>query len=422
MTARGWRRLRRWPWRPLCIVLAWALLITTAAIDTHRFLYGSTSVLPIGDSPDALVVSPDGRTIYLASWSDNIITPVSAATGKAGQRIVIRGGAPGANIGDGLAITPDGRTLFATVTDRMGQGARPLARIDLRTGKETGQISLPGGVSSFVMSRDGKTLYAETGDGELIAVNAATGRPEREFAVSSRPLGQAMMLTPDGRTLYITTLSDDLDPIGAVVPVDLRTGAVGLDISVGWDPASLAITPDGRTLYVAIDGLDGEMQVAPNRVKVIDTATGAVRASLPWRVPPLSLAMAPDGRTVWVASISGEHGSTADDTVTPVSTAGNQPGASFHTGGWLNSQDDAPSGLAVSPDGRTLYVAVASGLESFRLSLGDLGRYRGAAFDGAAHRAQPVVGLLHDVRQDRAGAVTGLAVGEFDPVGDHDVL
>lgn len=370
VTVNGRRRFRRWPWRAVCIGVAWVLVITTAVIDVHRFLYGSTPVLRAGESPADLVISPDGRTIYLASWSDNLITPVSAATAKAGEPIVIHGGIPGAYNGDGLAITPDGRTLFATVTDKSGAEARPLARVDLRTGTETGQINLPGGVTRFLMSRDGRILYAETGDSKLFTVNAATGRPERELAIPGGALGQAMALTPDGHTLYLATSSDDLDPSGAVVPVNLRTGAIGQAISVGWEPASLAVTPDGRTLYVAVDGLEGEAgQAGPNRVKVIDTATGTVRASLPWRVPPLAVAMAPDGRTVWVASITGEHGSTADDTVTPVSTIGNQPGASFRTGGWLNSQDDEPSGLAVSPDSRTLYVVVSAGLESFRLSL-----------------------------------------------------
>lgn len=365
MTARGWGRPRRWPWRALGIALAWLMVIATGVIDAHRFLYGSTPVLRIGASSSALVMSPDGQTIYVASWTDSI-TPVSADTGKAGRRIVVHG--LDAYNGDGLAITPDGRTLFATVADNSGEVAKPLARVDLRTGQEVGQIRLPGGVTSFVMSRDGKTLYAETGHSKLFAVSAATGLPERQFPVPDGALGQAMVLTPDESTLYITTASDDLDARGAVVPVNLRTGTAGQAISVGWYPTSLAVTPDGRTLYVAVDGLDGGAgQVAPNRVQVIDIATGTVRASLPWRAPPLCLAMAPDGATIWVASIDGDTGSTADDTITPVSLAGNQPGASFRTGGWLNSQDDEPSGLAVSPGGRTLYVAVASGLETFRL-------------------------------------------------------
>jgi hypothetical protein len=58
----------------------------------------------------------------------------------------------------------------------------------------------------------------------------------------------------------------------------------------------------------------------------------------------------------------------ADNTVTPVNVATDQPGPSLHTSGWLNYQD-GPSAAAISPDSQTLYVAVRSGLETFRVSL-----------------------------------------------------
>ena len=54
--------------------------------------------------------------------------------------------------------------------------------------------------------------------------------------------------------------------------------------------------------------------------------------------------------------------------MTPVNVATGQPGPSLHTSGWLNHQDP-PSAAAISPDGQTLYVAVRSGLETFRVSL-----------------------------------------------------
>jgi hypothetical protein len=51
--------------------------------------------------------------------------------------------------------------------------------------------------------------------------------------------------------------------------------------------------------------------------------------------------------------------------------ASNRPGPSFHTSGWLNSGTAGhdPSGAALSPDGRTLYVTLDSGLETFHVSL-----------------------------------------------------
>ena len=367
-------RRPRWSRRRLWRVLAWlavaAVALTVLAFDVDRFLYGGATVLRVGASPGPLVVSPDGRTIYLANSTDSI-TPVSAATGKAGKPIAISGGSPGDYGSGGLAITPDGQTLFATVfSDAATVNALALARVDLRTGREAGQIRVPGGASFFVLSRDGTTLYVVSGDGTLTAVDAATDRPERRIPVPRSLLANevAMVLSPDGGTLYVATL-DASAWTGAVTPVSLRTGAPGRAVAVGWEPASLAITPDGRTLYAAVDGLDGEAgQVAPNRVVAIDTATDRVRASLPWRAPPLYLAMAPDGATLWVASIIGGRWSTAENTVTPVSVADGQPGAPFRTSGCLNDGEVSPSGIAVSRGGRTLYVTVPAGLETFGIS------------------------------------------------------
>ena len=351
---------------------ATAIVLTVLAFDVYRLLYGGVTVRPAGVPSSGLAVSPDGRTVYLANSSDGI-TPVSAATGKAGKAIAISGGAPGSFIGGpigGLAVTPDGRTLFTTVYNEKSGASLPLARVDLRTGQETRQVQVPGDVVfGFVLSRDGKTLYVVSGDNQLYAVNAATGRPERHIPAPRSALedAAAMVLAPDGRTLYtaVPGAGDGSGRGAAVVPVNLQTGAAGRAVGVGWQPVWLAVTPDGRTLYAAVDGMDAYGQSFPNRIVAIDTAAGRVRASIPWKVPPRQLAMAPDGATVWVMSVTGDRRSTADDTVTPLSVASGQPGSSFRTAGLLNSAQYAPAGVMLSPDGRRVYVAVSAGLETF---------------------------------------------------------
>ena len=363
----GWRSRRRL-WRLLACLACAAVALAVLAIDADRFLYGAAPVLRLGGSPAALAVSPGGRMIYLADSPGSII-PVSAATGKPGKAILVSGGTTGDLAYSKLTITPDGRTLFALLIGLGAGGVPQIVRVDLRTGKETGQFQVPGGAYDFAPSSDDATLYVVSGDNTLIAVDAVTGRPERRIPVPANLLAGegAMVLSPDGGTLYVTTTDQDAQA-GAVTPVSLRTGAPGRAVSVGWEPESLAITPDGRTLYAAVDGMMGPSgQVAPNRVVAIDTATDRVRASLQWQAPPLYLAMAPNGATLWVASIGGDRGSTADDTVTPVSVGNDRPGTSFRTAGWLNVTDDGPSGMAMSPGGRTLYVTVSTGLETFGL-------------------------------------------------------
>jgi len=395
MTAERTRRPRPW-WRLTLAALAGlAVIAATAVVQVRDFLWGSVPLADVspgfgtsgafgsggfGSPFDTPVVSPDGRTLYVPSGT-NSITPVATATRKAGPRIRISGRGSVAAI----AITPDSRTLFAAMVDVNTSTAPglPLARIDLRTGRETGQVDVPGGAGDLVMSRDGKTLYVVstfrfivdrnnnvTGEvhAALYAVDAATGRTERRIPA---PPGQldgeaAMVLAPDGSTLYLTEIPDSGD--NRVTSLSLRTGAPGPTASLGNRPTALAITPDGRTLYVTTSGMQGELgQVGPNSVTAIDTATSRVRASLMWKAQPMYLTMAPNGKTVWVVSITGARETTADNTVTPIDIATGQPGPSFHTSGWLNYQD-WPSAAAISPDSRTLYVAVRSGLETFHTS------------------------------------------------------
>lgn len=390
---------RTWHWWIVLTVLAVAALTVTAVtVRVQHFLYGSVplaymspdfgrtgwGLTGVGSIWDRPVVSPDGRTLYVPSGR-NSITPVATATRKAAPRIRISG--PG-NVAT-IAVTPDSRTLFAAMlVESSTVPGLPLARVDLRTGRETGQIDVPGGADDFVLSRDGKTLYVEsdqyfsvaqnnnaTGDvhSALYAVSAATGRIERQVPIPPGLLDAAvaMVLSPDDGTLYLAITADSgYGTADSVTAVSLRTGQPGSAVDLDYNsPAALAITPDGRTLYVATDGNENQPdQPRPFKVLAVDTATSRIRASRSWQAPADYLTMAPNGKTVWVVSTTGEEESTADNTVTPVNVATGQPGPSFHTSGWLNHQDP-PSAAAISPDSQTLYVAVRSGLETFRVSL-----------------------------------------------------
>jgi Tol biopolymer transport system component len=376
-------------------VLAATLAVTEVTVQVQHFLYGSVPLAYMGPgfgtggwgstgagSPwDTPVVSPDGRTLYVPSGT-NSITPVATATRKAAPRIRISGPGTVAT----MAVTPDSRTLFAAMlVESSTEPGRPLARVDLRTGRETGQIDVPGGADNFVLSRDGKTLYVvstfhfivdknNNGTGAvhsaLYAVNAATGRIERQVPVLPTQLdgASAMVLSPDGGTLYLAILPNSGQ--NTVTSVSLRTGDPGIIVGFDTQPTALTITPDGRTLYVISDGkMEGDDgQAGPSKVNTIDTATSRIRASLTWKALPLYLTMAPDGKTVWVVSVTGEEETTADNTVIPVNVATGQPGPSLHTSGWLNHQD-SPTAAAISPDSHTLYIAVRSGLETFHVSL-----------------------------------------------------
>ena len=71
---------------------------------------------------------------------------------------------------------------------------------------------------------------------------------------------------------------------------------------------------------------------------------------------PVALALTPDGRTLY--ALNGYYGENIvpdTSTVTPVSTADGRLGGAIRTGGFFSHA--SASGFAVTPGGRTAYVA-----------------------------------------------------------------
>ena len=91
------------------------------------------------------------------------------------------------------------------------------------------------------------------------------------------------------------------------------------------------------------------MSPAPGRGGVVPVRGGADTAPAPIRVSSAGpLAMAADGRTVYVANSDG-------DTITPISTATDEPGQPITVG-------QGPEAMAVTPGGTTVLVLTSTGL------------------------------------------------------------
>jgi YVTN family beta-propeller protein len=110
-------------------------------------------------------------------------------------------------------------------------------------------------------------------------------------------------------------------------------------INVGLDPEDLAVSPDGSQVWVAETGPQTSAS-SPSAVSVISTATNKVTAR--WNLPgsPEQIRFSSSGSRVYVATSGG---------VAVYSSATRKPV------GFIRGLGD-PRGLAVSPDGKSLYV------------------------------------------------------------------
>lgn len=191
------------------------------------------------------------------------------------------------------------------------------------------------------------TVYvANEADDTVTPIRAAGNTAGRPIRVGPAPA--LIAISPDGQTAYVvgagSLLPDAAAPV-TLTPIRTATNRPGRVITVCAPgnpggviaPDAIAITPDSRTVYVSCPGL------------VVPVRAGADTASKPIRVSSAgALAMAADGRTVYVANPDR-------DTITPVSTATEEPGQPIVVG-------PSPEAMAVTPDGRTVLVLTSTGV------------------------------------------------------------
>jgi YVTN family beta-propeller protein len=287
-------------------------------------------------NPEGLALSPNGRDLYVASYSSGpkvaVVDTITYAVSSP-----ISSGLNGTL--SGLAVSPSGSTLYVVEHEVDEVAVVDLATSDV-VATVTGFSDNPGAV---VVSPNGSTLYVTDGPAVTV-VDTSTDAITHSLDVG--PVGPAIStaatavaMSPSGATVYIAGLTDAL---GTVFVLDTATETiVGAVPTVGYYPVAVAVSPDGKNVYVANEGENvGGTEGAG--VTVIDGATATVKAFFGMGPAPRGVAVSPNGKTLYVTdnATALQVVSTATDKVTSTVTVGH-----------------GPLGVAVSPDGTTIYVA-----------------------------------------------------------------
>jgi len=357
--------------------------------------------------PVAQAVNYDAQT--LARNTLPVLMPYNKVIDPAGKSVYF--GDPG-NEDHALdcALSPDGKIL--AVETRYG-----VVFVDTRSQKVVSQIELRkiksfrrymNTLSGIIWSPDGKTVFWSADNkrndsavlrAEWTPDSGARLLPDKalHFKGQKKPHGRFLTAIPNEVVLSGHFLFVVLNGNNQVVKIDLQSDQPVWTTTVGVAPFGLTLA--AGKMYVtnwggrqpkhgeetagtpwdpaAVDSVTGA--VSNGTVTVLDPNTGKILKEIPVGLHPNDIVKSPDEWFVYVANANSDNVSvisTETETVTETISVRLMKTAQNFVG-------DSPNGLAVSPDGKRLYVA--NGMDN-ALAVVELGKK--ASRSGTAHSSR----------------------------------
>ncbi len=230
------------------------LVIGSDGTLSTQSTYAQAASAGSSDSPLALAVSPDNKTLYAANYGDASISVI----GIGSNGLATVPGAPMAPVASGvnpfaLAVTADGTRLYATNQSDdtisgydigTGGGLTPLATAATST---TGQGTSPEGI---VANPNSATVYVTLADSaKLVAysINPGTGVLTVKTSIATGTSPHGLAVTPAGTFLYVTNYG-----AATVSEYSLAGGVLTSlgSVAAGSHPNGVSISPDGKFAYV----------------------------------------------------------------------------------------------------------------------------------------------------------------------------
>jgi len=298
----------------------------------------SASAPPLGGN--SVAVSPNGKTVFVTGAAasgccsaDYATMAYNAATGTQLWIKRYRTGGTGASIATEVVVNPNGNTvyvtggsagLYATLAYNAATGAQRWAKRFAGYGSDASVAVSPNGKD--VLVSEGSTS-ALTNDGSYVtaAYNAATGAQLWAKRYSgSKGYGDgsahAMAVSPNGLTVLVTGVFYDEDGSAAYATIAYNV-ANGVQRWVNW-----YVSPTGDS---TADGANG-------------------------------VAISPNGKTVFVTGdidVHNANGGTEDATIAYNAVTGARLWVKLYYGSPANGDDTAAYKVAVSPNGKDVYIA-----------------------------------------------------------------
>ncbi len=336
-----------------------------------------------GDMPLRVLPLADGRRalVLTGGYHDHSLSIVDFTSGKVIQSLEL------GKVWAGLTIDSSDSTVYVSGGGRVPGNfqselaktpvdpvvreslSKPILRVSLRRDQlmPLPGLSIPGLAETdrFIAG------VAAARNGALFAVNTQGDTVYKLNAADGSVTASVKVgyrpfgiaLSPDSQTLAVTNWGDQ--SVSLLNPADLKEIS---RVPVEAQPSDLIYAPDGR-LFVANAGSNSVSVIADG--KVIETIKTSLDPHDPVGSTPNALAVSPDGKFLYVANADNN-----DVAMISIAQKANSAVLGFIPTGWY------PSALAISPDGKKLLVATGKGIES-RATVPVLGKFPHTAPDPA---------------------------------------
>jgi len=333
---------------------------TVSAIDAAAGKVVAT--IPVVTGPHGIVISPDGRTVYVTGDGSSALSVIDTASDSVVKTVDV-GKAP-----NGAALTADGKTLLVTV-----YGEDRLALVDTATQAVVGTVAVAK-PHTVAIRPDGKLAYVtsqDPGHFALVVIDLAARAVVKTLPLEKTPRDAEFGY--DGKAFYFTQAGlsavEVLDPASDKIVAEIPTGVsphyVGLlrgmtqgvvvvqgpgemllfdpatnkpvrSVAVGKQPHWLAASSDGKTAYVTNEG--------SNDVTVVDIASGKTSTVAVGKAPRKIVVQPSIGQKASAVQGTVGQGAGADPKVSIENFAFGPKSLSIHPGDsvtWSND-DGAP--------------------------------------------------------------------------------
>jgi YVTN family beta-propeller protein len=227
----------------------------------------------VGQHPAHVVVSPDGRWVYVTNGGDNTVSVVDAGAMKVVATIAT-GAFP-----HGIRLSPDGRQAY--VANLKGG---TVSVIDTASRQQVASIPVGRGPAQVGFTDDGRLAFVSLSQEDRVAViDPRTREVVRKVPVGDGPI--QLFATPDSQRLLVANQGSRKSPGRTVSVIDLTSFKVTASIPTGRGAHGVVVNADGRQAYVS--------NLYDHTVTVIDLVAHKPVATVPVGAGPNGISVTP---------------------------------------------------------------------------------------------------------------------------------